>query len=97
MRTINNRGSILSSVDPVDMLTALIVRELQNLGKSVELDAPQVVKLEKLGNLYMKISANNREEYALLIKSGINKTELSSATMKELEKLLLGAEKGDLQ
>lgn len=90
MRVINQSSkTALSGGDPVDFLTALIVREISNLSRRPELTSKEIISLERLSSMLCRLRADQREETMLLVKLGVKGSNVSEKVLKDIEKLLL--------
>ena len=76
-----------------DLLEAIVVRELQNLAVSPELNGKQIIALERLGGLLLKKKKQDLEETLVLAKlNGGKQLQISD---EELKGLLGSLESGD--
>lgn len=84
----------LKNMDPVDYLEATVLKIVMDIGKATTYTNKDIQALKMMGELLLAIKKNNREEYALLLKSGIkDDASVDKKVLKEIEKLLL--EKGE--
>lgn len=91
MKVINNNAECTAAFGSraVEMMEAIVIREIGTLLRVPELDSVKMVKLEKLWNIIHGINKDKRSEYELyILRAGLHAADSSDPFFKKLKDAL---------
>jgi hypothetical protein len=96
MRVIANNtpNNVLNNMSPQDYIMGVIIKAIGDIQKNPTPSLKDYQALKMMIDAFCSIEKNRREEYTLLLKSGIkDDNSVDKQVLKEIEKLLLQGEK----